>query len=204
VACVIADDHPAVVEAIGALLESEGIDVVARARDGAGALKAIEEFRPAAAVLDLVMPELGGIEVVRRVSRSFPETGTVIYTGHGEQEVLLEALDAGARGFVLKESPLTELVRAVKLVADGGTYVDPVLAPALVRVSATGDHTPLSAREREILRHLADGETNDEIAKSLAISSDTVRTYIRRAMQKLDAHTRTHAVAIALRESFIA
>jgi DNA-binding NarL/FixJ family response regulator len=204
VTCVIADDHPALVEAIAALLESEGIDVVARASDGAAALEAIEEFRPATAVLDLVMPELGGIEVARRASRSFPETGTVIYTGHGEQELLLEALDAGARGFVLKESPLTELVRAVKLVAAGGTYVDPVLGPALVRVSATGDRAPLSAREREILRHLADGETNDEIAKALAISPDTVRTYIRRAMQKLEADTRTHAVAIALRESFIA
>jgi len=95
-------------------------------------------------------------------------------------------------------------VRAVKLVAAGGPYVDPVLAPTLVRAGSVGDHAPLSAREREILRHLADGETNDQIANSLAISPDTVRTYIRRAMQKLEANTRTHAVAIALRSSLIA
>lgn len=204
VSCVIADDHPALLEALAAVLGSEGIDVVARARDGAAALEAIEQFRPATAVLDLVMPELGGIEVARRVSRSVPETGLILYTGHGEQELLVEALDAGASGFVLKESPLTELVRAVKLVAAGQTYVDPVLGPALVRAGANGAHAPLSAREREILRHLADGETNADIAKALAIAPDTVRTYIRRAMHKLDADTRTEAVATALRKSFIA
>jgi two-component system response regulator DesR len=118
--------------------------------------------------------------------------------------LLVEALDAGARGYVLKETPVTELVRAVMLVAAGGTYVDPLLAPALVRAGAIGDHAPLSAREREILRHLADGETNDGIAAALSLSPSTVRTYIRRAMQKLEADTRTQAVAIALRESFIA
>jgi DNA-binding NarL/FixJ family response regulator len=204
VSCVVADDHPALVEAISAILASEGIDVVARARDGAAALEAIVKFRPATAVLDLAMPELGGIEVARRVSRSVPETATILYTGRSEQELLIEALDAGARGYVLKESPVADLVRAVKLVADGATYVDPLLAPALVRAGATGAHAPLSTREREILRHLADGETNDEIAAALAISPSTVRTYIRRAMQKLEADTRTQAVAIALRESFIA
>jgi two-component system response regulator DesR len=204
VSCVIADDHPALLEALAAVLEAEGIDVVARVGDGAAALKAIEEFRPEVAVLDLVMPELSGIEVARRASRSVPETGLIVYTGHGEQELLVEALDAGARGFVLKESPLAELVRAVKLVAAGRTYVDPVLGPALVRAGAIGARAPLSTREREILRHLADGETNAEIANALAISPDTVRTYIRRAMDKLEADTRTEAVATALRKSFIA
>jgi DNA-binding NarL/FixJ family response regulator len=116
--------------------------------------------------------------------------------------LLAEALDAGARGFILKESPISELLGAVRLVGAGGTYVDPALAPTLVRAGATG-HPALSQREREILRHLADGQKNDEIAKELSISPDTVRTYIRRAMEKLEADTRTQAVAIALRESLI-
>ncbi|MDX6412869.1 MAG: hypothetical protein QOH23_279 [Gaiellaceae bacterium] len=202
ITCVVADDHPALVEALAVVLGAEGIDVVARAVDGAAALQAIEELRPATAILDVVMPRLGGIEVARLASRSAPETGSILYTGHTEQELLAEAVDAGARGFLLKESPVTELVRAVKLVAAGGTYVDPALVPTLVRGGAAG-HPALSAREREILRHLADGQKNDEIARELSISPDTVRTYIRRAMEKLDADTRTQAVAIALRESLI-
>jgi DNA-binding NarL/FixJ family response regulator len=202
ITCVVADDHPALVEALAVVLAAEGIDVVAHVVDGAAALKAIEELRPRTAILDVIMPRLGGIEVARLASRSVPQTATILYTGHTEQELLAEAIDAGARGFILKESPVTELVGAVKLVADGGTYVDPVLAPTLVRAGATG-HPALSTREREILRHLADGQTNDEIADALHISSDTVRTYLRRAMLKLEADTRTHAVAIALRESLI-
>jgi two-component system nitrate/nitrite response regulator NarL len=199
---VVADDHPALVEAIAVVLASERVDVVARAADGAAALKAIEELRPTTAILDVIMPRLGGIEVARLASRSTPETASILYTGHTEQELLVEAVDAGARGFVLKESPISELVGAVKVAAAGGTYVDRVLAPTLVRAGATG-HPALSTREREILRHLADGQTNDEIAKDLFLSSDTVRTYIRRAMLKLEADTRTQAVAIALRESLI-
>jgi two-component system, NarL family, response regulator DevR len=148
------------------------------------------------------MPELGGIEVARIASQSFPETATILYTEHNEAELLVEAVDAGARGFVLKETSLTELVRAVKLVAAGGTYVDPAIAPALVRAGAIG-HPALSTRERQILRHLADGQTNAETANELSLSTDTVRTYLRRAMQKLEADTRTQAVAIALRQSLI-
>jgi DNA-binding NarL/FixJ family response regulator len=203
ITCVVADDHPALVEALAVVLGSEGIDVVAQTVDGAAALKAIEELRPTTAILDVVMPRLGGIEVARLASRSAPETATILYTGHTERELLAEALGAGVRGFLLKESPITELVRAVELVATGETYVDPMLAPTLVRAGATG-HPALSQREREILRHLADGQKNDEIAKELFISPDTVRTYIRRAMEKLEADTRTQAVAIALRESLIA
>jgi DNA-binding NarL/FixJ family response regulator len=202
ITCVVADDHPALVEALAVVLSSEGIDVVARAVDGADALKAIEELRPTTAVLDVVMPRTGGIEVARLASRSTPETAAILYTGHNERELLAEALDAGARGFILKESPISELLGAVRLVGAGGTYVDPALAPTLVRAGATG-HPALSQREREILRHLADGQKNDEIAKELSISPDTVRTYIRRAMEKLEADTRTQAVAIALRESLI-
>jgi DNA-binding NarL/FixJ family response regulator len=202
--CVVADDHPALVEAVCVLLEADGIHVVARTGNGADALEAIERLRPAAAVLDIVMPRLGGIEVARLASASAPGTACVLFTGQAERELMVEALDAGARGFVLKESPLTELVRAVTLAVGGETYVDPVLAPTLVRAGATQPHPTLSTREREILRLLADGKSNDEIGRRLFISPDMVLTYIRRAMEKLDADTRTQAVAIALRESFIA
>jgi DNA-binding NarL/FixJ family response regulator len=202
--CVVADDHPALVEAVCILLEADGVEVVARAGNGADALEAIERLAPNAAVLDLVMPRLGGIEVARLASVTTPQTSSILYTGHSERELLVEALDAGARGFVLKETPLDELVRAVRIGAAGKIYVDPVLAPTLVRGGANQPNPSLSTRERDILRLLAQGKSNEEIGRTLCISPDTVRTYIGRAMRKLNADTRTQAVAIALRESYIA
>lgn len=203
ITCVVADDHPDLVEAISVLLAANGVDVVARASDGAEALAAIEAHSPTVAVLDLVMPNLGGIEVARLVQERSPATATILYTDHGEHELLVEAVDAGIRGFVRKEETMDELLRAVESAASGAPYVDPLFAPTLVRGSLARPVIALSTREREILSLLADGKTNDEVGQVLHISSDTVRTYLRRAMRKLAADNRTHAVAIALRESFI-
>lgn len=202
--CVVADDHPAMVEAVVAVLERHDVDVVARARDGEDAISAIEEHEPHVALVDLRMPHVDGIDVARRVSRSSSRTAIVLYTAYGERSTLLEALDAGARGFVLKEAPLGDLARAVVTVAEGGTYVDPVLVGVLASSEAIGKLPALSKREREVLRLLADGHTNEEIGKRLFISPETVRTYVRNAMGKLEAETRTQAVATALRQSLIA
>jgi DNA-binding NarL/FixJ family response regulator len=205
ITCVVADDHRAIVDAVSMYLVADGVDVVAGVQDGADALAAIQEFKPSVAVLDIDMPTLGGLDVARSASRLVPGTAVILYTGYDEREVLVEALDAGARAFLLKATPPAELVRAVRLVAAGSMYVDPVLAPTLLRAGARATQLPsLSKREREILRLLADGKSNDEMAKELLISADTVRTYLRRAMEKLDADTRTQAVAIALRQSLIA
>jgi DNA-binding NarL/FixJ family response regulator len=204
ITCYVADDHPAVVQAVVDHLAAHGIDVVGRARDGAEALAGIEETKPAVAVLDLRMPRMSGIEVARRAARSSPETAVILYTAYGERALLTEALDAGARGFVLKEAPLAELRRAVELVAEGRTYVDPVLAGVLSGGAAQDKTLELTQRERDTLRLLADGHSNEEIGKLLFISPETVRTHVRKAMAKLDADTRTQAVATALRQSLIA
>lgn len=204
VTCVVADDHPAVVEAVADVLTDNGIEVPGRARDGTDAVKLIESQRPDVALLDLRMPGLSGIEVARLVGRSAPETAVILYTAFGDRALLTEALDAGARGFVLKEAPLAEVVRAVELVAAGRTYVDPVLAGVLSSSAATDKMPNLTERERAVLRLLADGMTNEEIGKTLFISPETVRTHVRKAMAKLDADTRTEAVATALRQSLIA
>jgi DNA-binding NarL/FixJ family response regulator len=204
VTCVLADDHPAVVEAVSQLLLEHGIDVIGLASDGEAALSLIADRKPTVAILDLAMPRIGGIEVARRSHLAVPETASVLYTGFGERELLVEALDAGARGFVLKEGPTDELIHAVKLVAQGDVYVDPALAASLIRAGAAADLRALSRREREILRHLADGSRNDQIAETLGLAPATVRTYIMRAMKKLEAETRTEAVATALRQSLIA
>jgi DNA-binding NarL/FixJ family response regulator len=201
---VVADDHPAVVEAVADVLTEHGIEVAGRARDGDDALEQIELRKPSVAILDLRMPGQSGIAVARLVARSAPDTSVILYTAFGDRALLTEALDAGARGFVLKEAPLAEVVRAVELVASGRTYVDPVLAGVLASSAATEKMTNLTQRERDVLRLLADGMSNEEIGKSLFISPETVRTHVRKAMAKLDADTRTQAVATALRQSLIA
>jgi DNA-binding NarL/FixJ family response regulator len=202
--CLVADDHPAVVEAVADMLDENGIAVVGRARDGREAVTRIEELQPDVALLDLRMPGLSGIEVTRSIQRSSPGTAIILYTAFGDRALLTEAMDAGARGFVLKEAPLAEVVRAVELVAAGRTYVDPVLAGVLSSSAATEKMSKLTQRERDVLRLLADGLSNEEIGKVLFISHETVRTHVRKAMAKLDADTRTQAVATALRQSLIA
>jgi DNA-binding NarL/FixJ family response regulator len=202
VTCVVADDHPAVLEAVAEFLTQSGIEVVGRARDGEEALEKLEQRKPDAALVDIRMPKLGGIELARRASRLVPETSIVLYTGYGDRAQLTEALDAGVRGFVLKEAPMDDLIRALLAVARGGTYVDPVLAGTLA--SSMGSTSPqLTQRERDVLRLLADGLSNEEIGKRLFISAETVRTHVRKAMDKLDADTRTQAVARALRDQLI-
>jgi len=204
ITCVVADDHPAVLEAVAEFLVQGGIEVIARARDGEEALERIEQRKPQVALVDVRMPKLGGIELTRRAQRSTPETSILLYTGYGDRALLTEALDAGVRGFVLKEAPMDDLLRAVQSVASGGTYVDPVLAGTLA-ASSIGNKLPeLTQRERDVLRLLADGLANEEIGKRLYISAETVRTHVRKAMDKLDADTRTQAVARALRDRLIA
>ena len=200
---VVADDHPALRAAVTATLSAHGINVAGEAADGEEALAAIETHRPHVAVLDANMPRLGGIDVAARVQRTVPETALLLYTGYGNRALLVEALEAGIRGFVLKEAPLNELVRAVEVVAGGGTYVDPLLAGSLINAKLDTALPELTQRERQVLRLLADGLSNDEIGKRLFISPDTVRSNVQKAMGKLDADTRTQAVATALRQSLI-
>jgi DNA-binding NarL/FixJ family response regulator len=202
--CLVADDHPAIVAAVTEFLEGEGVEVVASARDGREALAKIEATRPDVALVDLQMPKMTGIELARAVAEARLPTSVLLYTAHGERALLTEAIDVGARGYVLKEAPLPDLLRAVNTVAAGGTYVDPVLAGALAAPETAEKLPVLTKREREVLRLLADGHSNAEVGKRLFIAPDTVRTHVRKAMQKLEADTRTQAIATALRQSLIA
>jgi DNA-binding NarL/FixJ family response regulator len=192
------------VEAVAEVLAASGYSVVGRARDGFEALQKIEARRPRIALVDVRMPRLGGIELARRALTAAPETAVVLYTAYGDRAALLEAIDAGARGFLLKEAPLADLVRALEIVVDGGTYVDPVLAGYLASPGTAAKLPNLTQRERDVLRLLSDGLSNEEIGSRLFISPETVRTHVRKAMDKLNADTRTQAVATALRQSLIA
>jgi DNA-binding NarL/FixJ family response regulator len=200
---IIADDHPAIVDAVARYLDDvDEVALVGQANTGARALEVIEQRQPDVAILDIRMPDFGGIEILRRLTP--PAPAVILYTGYPERSLLLESLDAGARGFVVKEAPLQELVRAVTFVADGRIYIDPALAAVVAGPQAADRLPSLTKREREILRMLADGMRNDQVARELSISPLTVRTHVKNAMEKLEADTRTQAVARALRESLIA
>ncbi|SRR5581483_932921 len=203
ITCVVVDDHPALLDALVAVLKEHDIQPVGRAPDGPSGLVAIQAVRPTVAVVDIRMPGLDGIEVTREVVRTVPETGVVLYTAYGDRALLIEALDAGARGFVLKEAPLDDLVRAVRTIARGETYVDPVLGGVLAGIDATEKLPQLTQRERDVLRLLAEGLSNEQAGRRLLISAETVRTHVRSAMRKLNADTRTQAVATAIRTSLI-
>ncbi len=204
IGCLIADDHPAILDAVSRwIAEQDGLKLVATARDGKRAIKLIEQLRPSVAVIDIRMPGMDGIQVVRQLSERQIETHVILYTGDGDRALLVEALDSGARGFLLKEAPLDDLLRAIRLVARGGTYVDPSLARTLLTPDGVARLPSLTARERQIVQLLADGMRNDRIALELTISPLTVRTHITNLVRKLHADTRTQAVAEALRQSLI-
>ena len=201
---LVADDDGGVVDVLRALIQSQDdLRFIGSANDTEHAIAMAVREQPDVALVDVRMPKLGGIELTRRAQRSAPETAILLYTGYGDRALLTEALDAGVRGFVLKEAPMDDLLRAVQAVADGSTYGDPVLAGTLATSSIGAKLPQLTQRERDVLRLLADGLANEEIGKRLFISAETVRTHVRKAMDKLDADTRTQAVAKALREQLI-
>jgi DNA-binding NarL/FixJ family response regulator len=201
---VVADDHQAILDAVVQYVTREdGIELVGTATDGPQALRLIEQEHPDVAILDIRMPEFGGIEILKRLAGSETAPAVILYTGYPERSLLLESLDVGARGFLLKESVPSDLMRAVRVVAKGGTYIDPALAGVLASPQAAERLVGLTKREREILRLLADGMRNQEIGKTLSISPATVATHVQHVMAKLEADTRTQAVASALRQALI-
>jgi DNA-binding NarL/FixJ family response regulator len=203
ITCVIADDHPPVVQFLSRFLSNNGITITASTRDGEEALRKIEQTRPTVAVLDARMPGLSGLEVLRAVTAADLPTRVILYTGYGDDALMSDALDAGVGGVIDKEAPLDDLVRAIRVVAEGGTYLDPTAAASLIAQRRRSPTRDLTQRERDVLRELAEGKSNEQIGEVLSISPQTVRTHLQKAMEKLGATTRVQAVAIALRESFI-
>ena len=201
---VVADDHPAILDAVSRFLESErGFELVGRAGNGEEALELIAETKPEIALLDIRMPGLGGIDVAARLQATASATAVVLYTAYPERALLLAALDAGVGGFILKEAPLDEMVRALRIVAGGGSYIDAALAGVLAGPAANERMLALTKRERDVLRLLAEGMRDEQAGRTLSISPLTVRTHVQHAMAKLKCDTRTQAVAVALRESLI-
>jgi DNA-binding NarL/FixJ family response regulator len=198
ITCLVADDHPAVIDSLTRVLGGAGIEIVATARSGREALAALELRKPKVALLDVRLPDTDGVALAREFKKLSPETAVVLYTASGNRSVLTDALEAGVTGVVLKDAPLADIVRAITAAANGELYVD----PALAGVAGAG-RVKLTDREREILRLLADGHSNEEVAVRLYLSPETVRAHVVKASRKLGARNRTHAVVEAMRLSLI-
>jgi DNA-binding NarL/FixJ family response regulator len=200
---VLIEDHQALREGLELLLDREGWRVVGSAGTAAEGRELVERLEPDVSLVDISLGDDSGIALTADLVDADPARRIVLYTGSTDVEQLISGLDSGARGYALKEGTPKELTAALETVADGGTYVDPRLRPALLSERATRTQSVLSKRECEIMALLAEGLTGEQVAERLVLSPDTVKTHIRNAMTKLEAHTRVHAIAIALREGFI-
>ena len=201
--CLAVDDHPSVRQGLGLMFGSEeDLELVATAETGEDALEAIEREQPEVVIMDVRLPGIDGISALKRISQIAPSVKTVVFSAYGDKRLLSDAISAGARGYVMKGSPPEDLLRAVRAVTSGKPFVDPSLSPALLMTQGMAE-APLSEREREILQLLAEGYHTEEVARRIGLSAETVKSDTKRAINKLEADTRVHAVAIALRQAII-
>jgi DNA-binding NarL/FixJ family response regulator len=202
ITCLIVDDHEVVREGLRlSLSRAQNIRIVGEAPDGETAVALAERRRPDVVIMDIRMPGMDGLEATKQLSQKAPEIAVLIFTAYSERSLLGRGLESGAKGYILKEAPHGTLLRAIEKVAAGEGYIDPALMPAFLPGRDRDDM--LTAREREILQLLADGMSNSDVAAKLFISQETVKSHVRHILTKLEADTRTQAVAIALREAII-
>jgi DNA-binding NarL/FixJ family response regulator len=206
---LLGDDHTLVREGLRRVIETTtGVEVLGEAATGTDMVRLAEEADPDVVVLDIRMPEMDGIEACRQILADAPETKVVMLTAYDDRHFVVEAVRAGARGYVLKSRDAEHLLKAVRLVQEGHMVIDPELVMALAdELSAAGDRDrsaeTLTEREVEVLQLLAFGYTNRDIAKRLYISPDTVKTHLEHIYQKLGASDRTAAVAEAFRRRLV-
>jgi DNA-binding NarL/FixJ family response regulator len=201
--CLAVDDHPTVRQGLGLLFGStDDLELIGTVETGEEALEAIERLQPEVVIMDVRLPGIDGISAVKRLHQTAPSVKLVMFSAYGDKRLLSDAIAAGARGYVMKGSPPEDLLRAVRTVHAGKAFVDPSLSPTLLMTQGVAD-APLSEREREILQLLAEGYHTEEVARRIGLSAETVKSDTKRAIQKLEADTRVHAVANALRQAII-
>lgn len=201
ITCLIVDDHEVVREGLRlSLSRAPHIRVIGEASDGESAVTLAERRRPDVVIMDVRMPGMDGLQATKLLTEKVPDAAVLIFTAYSERSLLGRGLESGAKGYILKEAPHQTLLRAIEKVAAGDGYVDPALMPAFI---GKEKDDMLTGREREILQLLADGMSNADVAARLFISQETVKSHVRHILAKLEADTRTHAVAIALREAII-
>lgn len=210
---MLVDDHAVLRAGLRMLLDAEGdLSVVGEASNGTQALERVAELKPDVVLVDISMPETNGLEMLQEMLRISPSSRFLILTMHDDEGYLRKALSAGAAGYVLKQAANTELLSAIRVVHQGGTYLhqehrsilfDTKAPLEMSQVDEEDSYSLLSPREKEILYLIAMGFTNRQIAQKLYLSEKTVETYKSRLMTKLDLHSRTEIVRYALQRRLI-
>jgi len=203
---LLADDHVIVRQGLRALLERAGLEVVGEAADGHEAVRLAGDLHPDVAILDFAMPRLNGLDAAKEVRRRSSATRTILLTMHTEDHYVLEALQAGVSGYVVKTQAAGDLVRAIHEVCRKAIYLSPVVSRAIVdayRGKATPQVDLLSSRERQVLQLVAEGKTTKEIATLLGVSVKTAESHRTRLMRKLEIHDTAGLVRYAIRRGLI-
>jgi two-component system, NarL family, response regulator NreC len=203
---LLADDHVIVRQGFRALLEREGLEVVAEAANGHEAVRLAGELLPDVAVLDFAMPLLNGLDAAKEIRRRSPRTRTILLTVHSEDHYVLEAVQAGVHGYVVKTQAAADLVQAIREIRGNAIYLSPTISRAVVEAyvdKATPPGDVLSSRERQVLQLVAEGKTTKEIAGVLGVSIKTADSHRARIMRKLDIHDTAGLVRFAIRRGLI-
>ena len=204
---LIADDHEVVRIGLAALLDAEeGFSVVAQAPSGEEAVRLARVHRADVAVVDIRMPNGSGVEACRAITSELEGTPVVMLTSFADSDALFDAIDAGASGYVLKRVGSSELVRAVRTVAEGGSLLDPAVTRSVLdrirsagRLEEPGAFAELTDQERRVLAHIADGASNRQIAERMGLAEKTVRNYVSSILAKLELESRAQAAGYAIR-----
>jgi DNA-binding NarL/FixJ family response regulator len=208
---VLVDDHPVYREGLARLLSQSGVDVVAQAGNGPDALAIVGDAAPDVVVMDLNMPGMSGVEVTRKLVEATPASRVLIVSVSAQEEDVTEAILAGASGYVLKDGPVEEVVAGIQAAAAGESLISPRIATMLLRrmrLEEPGELdapavTPLSERELQVLRLVAEGKGNQEIGEALYIGQSTVRNHISSILMKLQVENRVQAAVRAVRDRIV-
>jgi two-component system, NarL family, response regulator NreC len=203
---VLADDHVLVRQSLKSLLEREGIQVAGEASDGQELMTIMASVHPDVAVVDIGMPLMNGIEAVREVRKSSPQTRTILLTRHDEDQYVTEALRSGVKGYVLKNQAANDLIHAIHQVCRGGFYLSPNISQTVVDAylsKTVRPSDPLTSRERQVLQLISEGKSTKDVACLLGISAKTAESHRSRLMRKLDIHEAVSLVRYAIRRGLI-